>query len=65
MGEDDELDGDVFMTRISNDESAKKETKLPELSNSRGMQGLDISAISSKSNKEIELPDDAPSRMRS
>jgi hypothetical protein len=47
MGEDDEDDGDVFMTRISNDESAKKnQMKLPELSNSRGMQGLDISTIS-------------------
>jgi hypothetical protein len=47
MGEDDEEDGDVFMTRIGNDES-KKEMKLPELSNSRGMQGLDISTISDR-----------------
>jgi hypothetical protein len=38
MGEDDEEDGDIFMTRIGNDESSKKaEMKLPELGNSRGM----------------------------
>lgn len=69
MGEDDEEDGDIFMTRIGNDESSKKEMKLPELSNSRGMQGLDISGISDRksvqSANKMEIPDDAPSRQRS
>jgi len=44
MGEEED-DSDIFMTKITND-AKKQEMKLPELSNSRGMQGLDMSGLS-------------------